>query len=58
MLVTSVSHFNRVAHLQMEKRCAGANPAERYARCRMILQRGLALNPESTRLLQVGPAEG
>ncbi len=41
--------------LQMEKRCAGSSPQERFARCRAILQRGLALNPTSACLVQVRP---
>lgn len=40
--------------VQMEKRSVVSSPAEQHNACRAVLQRGLALNPQSTCLIQVG----
>lgn len=41
------------AAAQMEKRADASSPAERHARVRSILQRGLGFNPSSACLAQV-----
>ncbi|GFH29971.1 uncharacterized protein HaLaN_28732 [Haematococcus lacustris] len=46
-----------VSYAMMEKRASlASSQAERFARCRAVLQRGLQLNPCSPRLLQVTAA--
>ncbi len=38
---------------QMEKRSRAAGAGDHLARCRMVLQRGLTINPDSAPLCQV-----
>ena len=44
-----------VSWAQMEKRTRTAGAGDHLARCRMVLQQGLSLNPDSAPLCQVSP---